>query len=72
MEGAQLFLVPPDTDGTGLFVGGAWLQYQEHPVHGRVLVAPAAGDYGMVRALGYQPVPTTPTPTPDAESAAGA
>lgn len=67
---ALLFKVPDDTDGTGLFVGGGWLSFSDHPEHGRVLVVPAAGDYSMLSGLGYQAVVSTPTPTPDAENPA--
>jgi hypothetical protein len=69
----QVFKVPKDADGAGLFVGGAFYSFTDTP-DGRALVLPDAGDYGQLLGhLGYvQVTPPTPTPTPKGKSAAAA
>lgn len=59
------YAAPDDFEGTGLFVGGGWLNLDAD----RTITVPA-GDYSTLEGLGFKPVPTqTPDPAPSASPA---
>lgn len=69
---AQLFKVPEEqAHANGVFVGGGFHPFREHPDHGSVVAMPLSGDYSLaLPPLGFQPlgvgeveVPSGPSPS---------